>query len=205
MTPHLTTNFISAFGMILVGLAFFLVPKKRLGTGWTPLLLGALTWVVAVALKFAWAMPLNSPIYLGLYGIFGKAATPWAFYVYIGLLTGVFECGVIYLAARFVPVLKRYGADRSLAFGYGFGAVEALLLGLAVLTPVLLAVLAPGVLPEAARNNLGPMAWPVVAAPTLERIATIFVHAFTTWLVFFAVASGRIRYFLGGIRLQIGP
>ena len=188
-------NLVSASAMTLVGLLFFFVPKYRLASGWAPLLFGALAWGAAVALKFAWAIPVNPHVYAALVATLGDGLGLPLVWIYVGLLTGVFECGLIYLAVRFITRFRAYSDREGLAFGFGFGAIEALLLGLAVLVPTLMALLAPESLPEAARAQFAAMTWAIAPAPTLERIATIFVHAFTTWLIFYAVAANRPRFF----------
>ncbi len=185
------TNILSALGMMIAGLLFFLIPRARLRTNWWPFLFGALTWVVAVALKFAWAVPLNTSVYHGLQTALGTGAGSYVFYVYVGLLTGIFECGVIYLAVRYLPAINAYDSKRALAFGYGFGAFEALLLGLGVLASALLVIFFPDTLSADIRAQFGPMDWALAPSGTVERIATVFVHAFTTWLVFYAVRSSR--------------
>ena len=53
---------LSGVGMLAVAVGFVAYAATR-PLGWRYLLLGALAWIVTVALKFAWAIPVNPPLY----------------------------------------------------------------------------------------------------------------------------------------------
>ena len=100
------SNFLSITGMIVTAIAFVAWSRLKLGRVWLPLLAGAGLWVVAVALKFAWAIPANTIIATWLIKTFGMAAGVPLVWIYVGLLTGVFECGLLYLAITLHPLAQ---------------------------------------------------------------------------------------------------
>jgi len=181
-------------GMILVAIAFIIYSLRKGGT-WSYLGLGALAWTVTVAIKMLIALVANAPIYQALY----NPDSLWApgsilFYLYIGALTGLTEVLLTWLVLRYTR-LGRAPWNKAFAFGAGFGAFEALLLGLSSLFGMLVGLLAPQTLPAAAigsmlqANNLL-----FDLAPIVERIATIFVHILCNVLLFYAIATRRSRW-----------
>jgi uncharacterized membrane protein YhfC len=181
-------------GMILVALVFIgYALSRRLGFRY--LVFGGIAWIVAVALKFAWALPLNTPIYQALTGGLPAALGQFIFYIYVGSLTGVFEVALVWLFLRYT----RFGKvswEKALAFGIGFGALEALLLGLSSLSSSLAALLAPDQFPPEALAQLALANNALIGlAPIVERAATILVHTFSNVLLFYAVQTRQARWF----------
>lgn len=185
---------IAGLGMILVAAGYIgYALKSRLGTRY--LLLGALSWVITVALKFAWAIPFNTPIYNALYRALPEAIAAPLFYLYVGALTGVFEVGVTWLVIRYTR-LGRASWGRALAFGIGFGALEALLLGMSALPTVIAAIAAPNSLPLDTLQTLAQANNPLYSlAPVVERLFTVLVHICANLLLFYAVAKKQPRWF----------
>ncbi len=132
---------LSGLGMILVGIGFIGYGLMREASG-RYLLWGALAWVGSIALKFAWAIPFNGPIYQALTQTLGQTAGQLLFYLYVGALTGIFEVLLVWLLLRYTRLGQAIWSD-ALGFGLAFGAVEAILLGLSSFTNVLLALLSP--------------------------------------------------------------
>lgn len=180
-------------GMILVALAFVAYALFR-RFGWRYLGWGALAWVVTVALKFAWAIPVNRYVYAGLTSALPGALGSGLFYLYVGSLTGVFEVALLWLILRRVR-LGRATWSQALAFGLGFGAVEALLLGATSLAGALVGLLAPSLVP-AALESLAALNNPLFGlAPVVERLAVVLLHAWTNTLLFYAVLRRESRWF----------
>ncbi len=181
-------------GMLVVGLGFFAYALAR-RLGWRYLALGALLWALTVALKFAWAIPVNGPLYKTVMGALPQALANPLFYVYVGALTGVFEVGVTWLLLRYTR-LGQASWGRVLAFGIGFGAIEAILVGLSPLVTVTLALVSPQSLPEVVRGSLEQLnnVWAGLA-PVWERFFTIWVHIFSCALIFYAVVKRQARWF----------
>lgn len=190
-------------GMVLVGLGFALYAwiqgKGRAYLGW-----GALAWVIAIAVKFAWSVPVNSVVYQALIGSIPAPYGGLLFDVYVGLLTGVFEVALAWLVLSRIRIGKA-SWPQALAFGIGFGAVEAILLGLSSTLGSATALLVPDQLPpatvaqfELASNFLYGL------APIAERAATIFVHALSGALIFYAIATREKRWVLLAVVYKTG-
>jgi uncharacterized membrane protein YhfC len=192
--PKLTpVALIPGVGMLLVGIGYMVyVLAKKLG--WKYMLFGALAWVVTVALKFAWAIPLNPPIYNALKSALPAGLSDVLIYIYIGSLTGFFEVLITWLVLRYTRLGKAPFAP-ALAFGLGFGAIEAILLGSSPLVAVITAMTTPQALPFstlkqlAAANNLF-----IALAPVIERFFTVLLHACANVLIFYAVAKQESRW-----------
>jgi uncharacterized membrane protein YhfC len=173
-------------GMILVAMGFVIYATSR-RLGWKYLGLGALGWSVAVFLKFLVAIPINQTIYNALTGAL-PGIGEWIFHLWVGLLTGIFEVWFIWLVLR----RSRIGqADwkQALAFGIGFGAFEALVLGLSTAGSVLLAILSPNLLQPgetAALALSADLRWGL--APVSERFFVVLGHIFANVLLFYSIA-----------------
>ncbi len=192
--PQLTPlALLGGVGMILVALLAvgWVIWKKE---SWSYLGWGALAWAITVALKFAWAIPFNSPIYRTLYGVLPQWAAAPIFYLYVGALTGAFEVALTWLALRYTRLGQaRWG--QAVAFGLGFGAVEALLLGVSSLGGALAGLLAPSALPYETLASLSQLNNPLFGlAPIVERAATILVHLVCNVLLFYAVQKNQVRW-----------
>ncbi|MCL4273087.1 MAG: YhfC family intramembrane metalloprotease [Anaerolineales bacterium] len=183
-------------GMILVALAFVLYAARRKWLGWRYLGLGALFWVLTVVVKFAFAIPVNPPVFRALGVGSEQLFSPGNLtaYLYIGALTGIFEAGLAYLILR----NNRWGKaawDHALVFGIGFGVVEALLLGLAGLLSGLVGITAPDALPIPTLGSMAANSTLVMGlAPVVERLFVILAHIFSCVLIFYAIASGEAKW-----------
>lgn len=180
--------------MIAVALGFLLYAAVR-RLGWGYLGLGALAWIITVAVKFLWALPVNPRLYPAIAQALPGAVGAGLFDLYIGLLTGFTEVAIVWLVMRYTR-LGRVPWQRALAFGIGFGAIESLLLGLGSLASVLAALLAPQAVPAQALAQLAVMNNIMYGiAPIVERFFTVWVHIFCSVLIFFAVAKMEARWF----------
>jgi uncharacterized membrane protein YhfC len=189
-----TLALLGGLGMIAVAMGFVIYTALR-KLGWGYLGLGALAWVVTVALKFAWTIPINSVVYNGLYDAFPEVIAAPLFYLYVGALTGVFEVGIVWLVMRYTR-LGRVSWKRALAFGIGFGAVEALLLGLISLGTVLAALVVPGLFPLEALEQVSRLNNALYGlAPILERFFIVLVHILANVLIFYAIAQRKPKWF----------
>jgi uncharacterized membrane protein YhfC len=176
--------------MIALAVAAMVVWRRRTGARWSFFGAGALAWTVGVALKFAWAIPLNAPILALLSKHLGRASGV-ASWLYVGLLTGIFEVGATWAFAR-LERMRKASADEAMAFGIGFGAFEALLLGVASFVVLAGALLFWSKLPDAAQRALGGHSTPwMIAIPVVERAYTIVAHAISCVLVFQGVQQRR--------------
>mgnify|MGYP001374586925 CR=1 FL=1 len=183
---------LSGIGMIVVALGFAAYAVRR-QLGWAALSLGALAWGVTVALKFAWAIPFNPPIYTAVNQALPALGVP-LFMVYVGALTGVFEVGLVALLLNYTR-LGKAAWPQAIAFGIGFGAVEALLFGVISLSSTLASMMISMVHPPPPEvaAQLGNALW--VLAPVVERLGAIFIHMCCNVLIFYAVNTRRARWF----------
>jgi uncharacterized membrane protein YhfC len=183
-------------GMVLVALAFLLYAAGQHWLGWRYLGLGALFWVFTVLLKFAFAIPVNPLVFRALGVSKDTLVSPGNLlaYLYVGALTGVFEVGLLWLILR----KSRWGRAtwrEALSFGIGFGAIEALLLGLVALVPAVAGLLMPQSLPVSALGGLAHNATFVRGlAPVVERLFVVFAHIFACVLIFYAIAAGEAKW-----------
>lgn len=181
-------------GMILVALGFVVYAAIR-RLGWGYMGLGALLWVITVAVKAAWALSMNRQIYPAITNALPGWLGAGVFDLYVGLLTGLTEVTLVWLLMRYTR-LGKVKWERARAFGIGFGAIEALLLGVGSLTAALFALLAPQTIPADALAQLAVMNNPLYGlAPIVERFFTVWVHIFSNVLIFFAVAQRQFRWF----------
>ena len=181
-------------GMILVALGFVLYAAVR-RLGWGYMGLGALAWVITVAVKFLWALPVNPRLYPAITQALPGALGAGLFDLYVGLMTGFTEVAIVWLVMRYTR-LGRVPWQRALAFGIGFGAIEALLLGLGSFAAALTALLAPQTFPAQTLDQLAVMNDVLYGvAPIVERFFTVWVHIFCSVLIFFAVAKSEARWF----------
>jgi hypothetical protein len=199
---------LGGLGMILVSLGFLaFVWQKRLP--FKPLALGALLWIITVAVKFFIAIPLNSTIIRFLGPVGDGRWQDWVFGLYIGLLTGITEVLMVWWFLRKKPPenegkakkrlslrIKRREWSQALAFGIGFGVVEALLLGLSSFSSVIAGLTVPEQIPATTLTALAVANHPLVAlAPVWERFFTVFIHITCNLLLFLGAVSGKNRYF----------
>jgi uncharacterized membrane protein YhfC len=196
---------VSGIGMIAVGGAAVLMWRHWSGTRWRWFCVGAAIWALGVALKFAWAIPLNGPILEAIKASFPRDAYVTVGSIYIGLLTGVFEIGITLVAAL---VWKKLAQDssRGVAIGVGAGGFEAILLGALVLPGVLAAAVMAGPVRDQVHSAIAtlekttPKFW--LVAP-VERIIAILCHTSSRALVLLGMARGRWFWlFLGGFTLM---
>jgi hypothetical protein len=113
-----------------------------------------------------------------------KGPTLWAT---LGLLTGVFECGLLLLLAATRPSLRRTTWLQAAAVGAGFGAAEAFVLSIDAFLP---------------ETPLGEVSrWEgvlSVGVPALERFNAMFIHACACAFVLLSLRTGRRRWFWTG-------
>ena len=181
-------------GMTLVALGFIIYAGVR-KLGWGYLALGGLGWVVTVGLKLLWGNFANSGIFQGLQTVFPETSANLVFYLYVGLLTGIFEVLLIWIILRYTK-LGIVSWKRMLAFGIGFGALEALLLGLSSLANGITALTIPSALPASSLEQLALTSNPLFGlAPVWERFFTILIHIFSNLLLFFGALKLQSRWF----------
>jgi uncharacterized membrane protein YhfC len=184
---------LGGLGMILVALVFVSYAASR-RLGWGYLGLGALLWTGTVVVKFLLAIPLNPVLYQRIYvpeQLFASGSL--IFDLYLGALTGLTEVLLTWLLLRYTR-LGKVGWGKALAFGIGFGAFEALLLGVSNFAATLTGILAPQLIGPAIGSLVTSNNPLYGLAPVVERIFTIFVHILSNTLLFYGVVKAQSRW-----------
>ena len=192
--PKLTPMiFLSGAGMFLVGLGFLLYAFRK--GGWRVALLGGAFWAGTVLVKFTLAGSFNGILYQAVTNALPGLPGTVIFSIYIGLLTGITEVLITWLILKKTKFGK-LAYNELLSFSIGFGAIEALLLGLLALTSTIATFsmadqLAASQLRNAAMGNN----FFYNLAPILERFFTIGIHIASNLLLFYAVRKNEMRWF----------
>ncbi|UCD03164.1 MAG: YhfC family intramembrane metalloprotease [Candidatus Aenigmatarchaeota archaeon] len=192
---------LSGIGMMLVGIVPVLWWRYRTLVPWRYFATGALVWLIAITVKVA--MDLTVTIFFvnwltGIYTALGIAIISGA---YVGLRTGLLESGFGYLAVL-RGKLKDMTFRQAFAFGMGFGASEAFVLGMLSFLNIAVLLAFPQVLdlltPIQRAGLLEQLTLPpiLVLAPIIERAFTLAVHIFCMVLVVQSVKTGKASYFI---------
>lgn len=186
---------LSGIGMMLVGIlpVIYWMRKKDLGKRFFAA--GAFIWVIAIVIKVIMDLTITGAInsYLlseaGILGalIFGGA--------YVGIRTGLIENGLSYIGIRKYDHLSDMDFDESVAFGLGFGCIEAFIIGLSSFAGILFVMVFPGSVPAAAVSAFDAPTITIFAG-IIERISTVMIHLACSLLIVYATKTNRIIYFL---------
>lgn len=186
---------LSGIGMMLVAIIAVLYWKRKTKTALRYFLYGSALWVVAILAKIAMNLTVTGPLYYILRDSYSEAVFISLLGLYVGLQTGLFESGLSYIAVLKTK-LRKMNFNEAVAFGIGFGALEAFLLGLASFISILTLMLIPELELQLSPDQLLQLSmsgW-VIAASIVERLATIFIHIFASVLVIYSVRSGKINF-----------
>lgn len=177
---------IAGIGMILVGVLFpaFWIFKRKAPL--RPFLVGALLWIICVAAKFAVAIPLNRKFFQTLLIHLPPVPAQFIYYTYVGLLTGIFECGLLYIIIKQTS-LRFYSFDKAVTVGIGFGSFEAIAVGF---RSSVVAIITGNI---TFAGSFAPYLY--IPAPIVERFFTVFGHLFCSFLIFYAIQNRQASYF----------
>ncbi len=190
---------LSGIGMMAIALGTVVYWKFQSKVATAFFLWGAVAWAVGVVLKGIAAIPQSS-IIATTREILPRFFSEPVLWLYMGLLTGVFECGAVLAFTYFIKKLRHADWKEAVGFGAGFGAVEAFLVGLGSFLWILLLILFPEIqnrLPSEYKFLVAePDSLLVIPAGILERVTAIFIHTFSSILIIYAVQSREWRWFL---------
>jgi uncharacterized membrane protein YhfC len=177
----------SGIAMIVVVAGCVWYWRRWSDVSWKWFWIGAALWAVAVAVKFAIAIPLNEPLFKEL-----KSSLPhWAYLavgtIYGGGLTGVTEVLFTFIAALIWPRMAAT-AQRAVAIGLGAGVFEAAMLALAIVAGAFF-------------GGVRVANWSLILVPAVERLIAIQCHIAARVLVLLAVARRQWVLFWGGFGL----
>ena len=187
---------LSGVGMLLVALLSVVYWKLKRGVAIKFFFWGALFWFVGVGLKFAWGLPLNQPIINFIKSIFPAVIAGPVSWIYVGLLTGIFECGMILLSIYLVKSLRKATWDEANAYGIGFGAIEAFILGAISILRIMVVLFISDQLPQDILDTLAlPESYWQIPIPVIERMSALFIHIFTAVAIFYAYITRKWSWF----------
>ena len=185
-------GFLPARLMVIVGLGSVIICKKLWKTRWRLFGLGALLWIASVTGKAVFAVLTNKPVETALQSVLPRMPANLIFWSYIGLLTGIFECGIFLLLVRYLR-RKQWTWSQAGSVGVGFGAVEAVILGAAVAIATSLEGPVSGSL-DLASSLLGPV----------ERLIALALHTAAVTMIFYAFAQRKWGWFVGSFFYKSG-
>ncbi len=179
--------------MMLVGFGAVLICRRCWKTRWRLFGLGALLWVLSVAAKVGFVLLANEPVVGGLRAVLPPLAADLTFWTYIGLLTGVFECGIFLLIIK--PIRRKpWSWSQAASVGIGFGAVEAVAVAIAASVQANLAGDVAFELPGLSAALVGPT----------ERLIALAVHAASVVMIIYAFTRQRWGWFLASFLYKSG-
>jgi uncharacterized membrane protein YhfC len=190
---------ISPAGMILVGLIALFYWRRKTGVSWIYFGFGALIWVIAIGIKLLMDFTVTTPFYLFLYS-YSTLAALIGLSLYVGLRTGLLESGLSYLGVKYTD-FRTMNLDQALAFGIGFGAIEAIALGVQTLLNLIVLVLDPSLAATLSPAQQASLDAPTIVAfaAIIERAFVLLIHVFASVLVVFSIVTKMIRYLLFSI------
>jgi uncharacterized membrane protein YhfC len=190
---------ISPLGMILVGVIALFYWRRKTGVVWKYFGFGALIWAIAIGIKLLMDFTVTTPFYLFMYS-YGAFVALIGLSLYVGLRTGLLESGLSYLGVKYTR-FKNMNLHQALAVGIGFGATEALVLGVQTLLNLIVLIQDPSL-----AATLSPAQQASLNAPTIiafaaiiERAFVLLIHIFTSVLVVFSVTAKMVRYLIYSI------
>jgi len=188
-------------GMMLVGIFSITFWKFKEGIRARYFLIGGLVWIISILPKVIMDLIVTPKLNSWARSTFDTLGFLTITSLYVGLRTGLLECGFTYLAFS-RSKLKESTPKETIAFGIGFGAFEAILISLLAIVQIAVFLLNPSIielLPKEQRKlieaQLNMPTW-IVLAPVIERIFTIIGHIFATLMIFLYVRLRRIYYIL---------
>lgn len=192
---------LSGLGMMSVGAPSLIYwkMKKKVSLEW--FLFGGVIWALAIAAKVAMDLAVSNAIVHWLIDRYTLAGLAIIWGLIVGLRTGYLECGFTYIAC-IKSKLKKADFVSAVAFGIGFGAAEAMVLGFTSLINILVFVVSPesvNLAPPQQRELLiqqFSMGLAIIPAPIIERLFTLLAHIFSAILIIYAVQVNKAGYLL---------
>jgi len=181
-------------GATIFAVAFTIFAQKR-RCPWSYMGLGALAWIIAIIIKYLVASPVTPLVYQLLY-VPDKVWAPGSvlFYIYVGVLTSLTEVLLTWLVLRYTR-LGHVTWSKALAFGIGFGVIEALYQGIPSLVTNISALVSPLSLSSATISNLQLLNNPIFSlGPATDRFFATLIHVFANVLLFYGVVSKQNRW-----------
>ncbi len=185
-------------GMVAVGLAAILYWRRRTGASLSLFYQGGLWWGVTMAPKYLMDLYITPGIASWVFTRLGLVAALLGLGVYVGLRTGLLESALVLLAFK-REGLNDLNVDEAIAFAIGFGALEAIFLGIPSLIQIATFNLYPSTVESLPLDQLMQImaqlnapTW-VVGAPIIERGFTMMAHVYAILLIYRGVRDEDSR------------
>lgn len=198
MNPFLI---LGPLGSIIIGFLSIIIWKIRGNVEVRYFLLGGLVWGISIAPKIAMDFTLTPRLNSWAKDTFSITGLLIILGIYVGLRTGLLECGFAFLAFSRTR-LRKATLEEATAFGVGFGAIEAILIGFPSLMQLLMFIVNPSILESLSpaqrkiiESSLNSPTW-VTIAPVVERTFTLFAHIFASVLIYISVAQRKLNLLL---------
>jgi len=185
-------------GMIAVGLAAILYWRRRTGAPLSLFYQGGLWWGVSMTPKYLMDLYITPGIATWVFTRLGLVAALLGLGVYVGLRTGLLESALVLLAFK-REGLNDLKVEEAIAFAIGFGALEAIFLGVPSLIQIATFNLYPSTVESLPLDQLMQImaqlnapTW-VVGAPIIERGFTMMAHVYAILLIYRGVRDEDSR------------
>jgi len=201
MNPFLI---LGPLGSVIIGFLSIAAWKIRSNVDIRYFLLGGLIWGIAIAPKLVMDFTLTPRLNSWAKETYGITGMLIILGIYVGLRTGLLECSFAFLAFSRTK-LKKATLEEATAFGVGFGAIEAILIGFPSLIQLILFIQNPSLLeslpPDQRRiieSSLNSPTW-IAMAPMIERTFTLFAHVFTAILIYISATRRKSHLLFAAI------
>ena len=189
---------LSGIGMMAVSLFAILYWRYKTNVKITFFVAGAGVWLVAILVKLLLDLTVTVPLQQWLFSTAGIGSTLIIISLYVGLRTGFLESGLSYFSIL-RTWLKKMGFKEAVAFGIGFGALEAFIVGFSSFLNILIFVFMPEIIAtvpleyQAILIEQLSLSMLFIFPAIIERVAAIIMHVFSAVLVVYAIRSGKIK------------
>jgi uncharacterized membrane protein YhfC len=194
-------NLLSGIGMIAVGAGAIVYWHLKKHPKIEYFLYGAILWACAIAIKLAMDLTITQPIQSYFKSTLPILAVLLIMSAYVGLRTGIFESGIVYVAVKYLKLSKMSWND-AVATGIGFGGAEAIILGILSLAEMIIFITMPTLFYSLPLSTQDQFALVLIPLPVFERLFTLFVHTFTVVLAIYAVKLKDLRWLWLSIGLK---
>jgi len=184
--------------MIAVGLGAIIYWRRRTGASLRLFYQGGLWWGVTMAPKYLMDLYITPGLASWVFTRLGLVAALLGLGVYVGLRTGLLESAVVLFAFK-REGLNDLSVEEAIAFAIGFGALEAIFLGVPSLIQIATFNLYPSTVESLPLDQLMQImaqlnapTW-VVGAPIIERGFTMMAHVFAILLIYRGVRDEESR------------
>lgn len=189
--------------MILIGVAFAAAWRLETRVAWRWFAVGGLLWLAGAGLKAGWGIGLNGPVLRFLNQTLDSGPYVIAACAYAGLLTGLFEIGLM-IAAGLIWRRLATRPDGAIAVGIGAGSAEAIAVGIVAIAA------AAAVLLKASETTQVGAAYSMAATPLFwlvgpcQRTISLLCQMASRTLVLLGVAQRRRVLYLYGLLVLAG-